>query len=96
MDDSGTGHAGRTFSGGSSLMNEILRAAQFTLEVLAAVAGSLLARPEESAAQQPRIGIELGATPAGMALERLNGPGGELDLAGSIGTRPVLLAFWAT
>ena len=77
-------------------MNERGRAARCTLAALAAAAVCLLAGPTETAAQSTRIGLELGATPAGMALERLNGDGGELDLSGSIGTRPVLLEFWAT
>ena len=77
-------------------MNDGGRAARPTLAVLATTAVSLLARPTESGAQTTRIGIELGATPAGMTLERLNGSGGELDLSGSIGNRPVLLEFWAT
>jgi len=76
-------------------MRERLRIARCLLAVPAAAA-CLLAWPTGTAAQQTRIGLELGATPAGMALEQLNGTGGELDLSGSIGTRPVLLEFWAT
>ena len=41
-------------------------------------------------------GIERGATPVGLTLERLDGDGGTMDLSESIGRRPVLLEFWAT
>jgi len=47
-------------------------------------------------AQEARIGIERGATPAGVTLERLDGPAGEVDLEAVIGTKPMLLEFWAT
>jgi len=77
-------------------MNERIRAARMPIAVLASATVFLLSRPADGLAQSARIGLELGATPAGMTLERLNGDGGELDLSGSIGTRPVLLEFWAT
>lgn len=48
------------------------------------------------AAQEARIGIERGAVPAGVVLERLDGPGGTVDLREAIGARPVLVEFWAT
>lgn len=50
----------------------------------------------EQPAQTMQIGIERGAAPVGMALERLDGDGGSLDLSESIGQKPVLLEFWAT
>ena len=50
----------------------------------------------EQPAQTMQIGIDRGATPVGMTLERLDGDGGSLDLSESIGRKPVLLEFWAT
>lgn len=50
----------------------------------------------EQPAQTMQIGIERGATPVGLSLERLDGDGGALDLSESIGRKPVLLEFWAT
>ncbi len=47
-------------------------------------------------AQEARIGLAKGATPSAVALTRLDGEGGVVDLAGVIGARPVLLQFWAT
>ena len=46
--------------------------------------------------QTLQIGIERGATPVGLSLERLDGDGGSLDLSEAIGRKPVLLEFWAT
>ena len=60
------------------------------------LASALLCLPAPLAAQTTRIGIEIGATPTGLSLERLDGPGGSIDLSESIGARPVLLEFWAT
>ena len=60
------------------------------------LAAALLWLPGALGAQTTRIGIEVGATPAGPSLERLDGPGGVVDLSSSIGERPVLLEFWAT
>ena len=60
------------------------------------LAATLLCVPGSLDAQSTRIGIEIGATPEGPSLERLDGPGGTVDLSASIGTRPVLLEFWAT
>lgn len=77
-------------------MKDTRRALRSTFAVLVSAAVCVLARPAEAAAQSTRIGLELGATPGGMTLERLNGNGGELDLSEAIGTRPVLLEFWAT
>ena len=64
--------------------------------VAALACAAFLLGPVEGHAQTARIGIELGATPAGPTLERLDGDGGVLDLSKSIGSRPVLLEFWAT
>ena len=50
----------------------------------------------EQPAQTLQIGIERGATPVGLSLERLDGDGGSLDLSEAIGRKPVLLEFWAT
>jgi thiol-disulfide isomerase/thioredoxin len=47
-------------------------------------------------AQEAPIGLARGASPPGVALERLDGEGGVVDLGEVIGTRPVLLEFWAT
>lgn len=64
--------------------------------VPALLAGVLGLAAAAAPAQEARIGLARGATPAGVTLERLDGPGGDVDLAGVIGTRPVLLEFWAT
>lgn len=45
-------------------------------------------------AQETRIGIERGAVPAGPTLPDVQG--GEVDLSDHLGSRPVLLEFWAT
>lgn len=45
-------------------------------------------------AAQTRLGIEVGAVPAPLALETVHGD--VVDLAESFGRRPVLLQFWAT
>jgi len=55
-----------------------------------------MAAASPAQAQEARIGLARGATPAGVTLERLDGPGGEVDLEAVIGTKPVLLEFWAT
>ena len=60
------------------------------------LAAALLFLPGSLGAQSTRIGIEVGATPEGPSLERLDGPGGVVDLSSSIGERPILLEFWAT
>jgi len=70
------------------------RSATATLAAAALAVVCVSAVP--AGAQEARIGIERGATPAGVTLERLDGPGGEVDLDAVIGTRPVLLEFWAT
>ncbi|MDT8437286.1 MAG: TlpA disulfide reductase family protein [Gemmatimonadota bacterium] len=66
--------------------------------VIAALAAALAALviPAPLAAQESGIGLARGATPSGVALERLDGGGGTVDLSEVIGTRPVLLEFWAT
>ncbi len=46
-------------------------------------------------AQTTRIGIERGATPDAVTLERLDGDGGTVDLSEAIGQKPILLEFWA-
>jgi thiol-disulfide isomerase/thioredoxin len=53
---------------------------------------SILAAPVPSAAQEG--GIALGAVPEPVVLETLDGE--PADLAEAIGTRPVLVQFWAT
>lgn len=50
----------------------------------------------EQPGQAIQIGIELGASPAGVSLERLDGSGGSVVLSEAIGRKPVLLEFWAT
>ncbi len=60
------------------------------------LAAALLFLPGGLGAQSTRIGIEVGATPEGPSLERLDEPGGVVDLSSSIGERPILLEFWAT
>lgn len=52
---------------------------------------ALLAAP---ASAQDQIGLPLGATPEAVVLEDLDG--NAVDLATYVGTRPVLLEFWAT
>lgn len=52
---------------------------------------ALLAAP---ASAQDQIGLPLGATPPAVVLEDLDGQ--PVDLADYIGTKPVLLEFWAT
>ncbi len=52
----------------------------------------LLASTAQSIHAQTRMGIELGSRPAPLALEAVDG--GLVDLP--IGSRPVLLEFWAT
>ncbi len=60
------------------------------------VAASCSPDSQEVPGQSAQIGIPLGATPAGVSLERLDGEGGTVDLADAIGRTPVLLEFWAT
>ena len=71
-----------------------------SIKLLALAGMVVLAACSPEASEQPaqtmQIGIERGATPVGMALERLDGAGGALDLSESIGRKPVLLEFWAT
>lgn len=59
------------------------------------IAAAWGARAPDIRSQTTRIGIEVGSTPAGVTLERLDGDGGSVDLSESIGNRPVLLEFWA-
>lgn len=66
------------------------------LAVVSFLATSCSPESREVPVQSARIGIPLGATPAGVTLERLDGEGGSVDLADVIGRTPVLLEFWAT
>jgi thiol-disulfide isomerase/thioredoxin len=59
--------------------------------VLALLCGATLAAP---ATAQEQIGIALGATPPAVTLQDLDG--NPVDLGGFIGTKPVLVEFWAT
>lgn len=71
-----------------------------SIKLLAAAGMVVLAACSPDTSEQPaptmQIGIERGATPVGMPLERLDGAGGALNLSESIGRKPVLLEFWAT
>jgi thiol-disulfide isomerase/thioredoxin len=56
---------------------------------------TLLSSPTMSLhAQEARIGIERGSTPAGLVLADVSG--GEIDLGEFFGSDPVLIEFWAT
>lgn len=75
-------------------MRDGFRSAVPALAACALAVASAFGTP--AAAQEAPIGLARGATPTGVALERLDGPGGEVDLEAVIGTKPVLLEFWAT
>lgn len=76
---------------------------------LCLLAGLVALAAPAGLAAQTRIGIELGAEPAPLALDVIAGPdgsgrdsesaeaaAGSIDLADSFGERPVVLQFWAT
>lgn len=65
-----------------------------TLAAALAGAAVLLLGGSHDLAAQTQIGIETGAAPEPLTLETVEGE--TVDLAESIGRRPVLLKFWAT
>ena len=78
-----TGRAGATDTAGSYFMTAVVALA---LAIAAAIA------PRPLAAQD--IGIPIGSTPEAVVIEDLDG--NPVDLGEIIGSKPVLLEFWAT
>lgn len=64
-----------------------------TITALAAAVALAVSAPADLPAQT-QLGIEMGARPEPLTLETIHGE--TIDLARSIGERPVLLKFWAT
>ncbi|MFQ5529517.1 MAG: TlpA family protein disulfide reductase [Gemmatimonadota bacterium] len=65
-----------------------------TSRMLAATCLALIALTPRGGQAQNRLGIEIGSRPEPLALEAVDG--GVVDLAEVLGSRPVLLEFWAT
>jgi thiol-disulfide isomerase/thioredoxin len=65
-----------------------------TMRAAFAIAALMALSPRTALGQDSGIGIAIGATPARVQLEDLDG--NPVDLGNYIGKRPVLLEFWAT